>query len=42
MNLVDIALIMLFRLNKNVKENLAITFSLYMLSVLIGIVINLI
>ena len=36
-----LALIMLFRLNKNVKENLAITFSLYMLSVLIGIVINL-
>ena len=36
-----IALIMLFRLNKNFKENCAILFSLYGLSCLIGIVINL-
>lgn len=36
-----IALIMLFKLNKNIKQNLAILFSLYGLSCLIGIVINL-
>lgn len=36
-----IALIMLFRLNKNPKENIFITLSLYALSVLVGVVINL-
>lgn len=36
-----IALIMLFKLNKNLKENIAILFSLYGLSCLIGVIINL-
>jgi len=36
-----IALIVLFKLNKNVKENIFITLSLYSLSVLLGLVINL-
>jgi len=35
-----IAIIVLFRLNKNVKENLMILLSLYLLSCLIGVVIN--
>ncbi|MBQ3047983.1 MAG: arsenic efflux protein [Clostridia bacterium] len=36
-----IALIVLFKLNKNVKQNLAILFSLYGLSCAIGIIVNL-
>ena len=36
-----IALIVLFRLNKNVKENFIILFSLYFVGVLLGIIINL-
>lgn len=36
-----LALIMLFKMNKNVKQNLAILFSLYALSCVIGVVVNL-
>lgn len=35
-----IALILLFKLNKNVKENVLILISLYLLGVLLGVVIN--
>jgi len=35
-----LALIMLFKFNKNTKENLAIIFSLYMLSCILGLVVN--
>ncbi len=36
-----IALILLFRLNKNIKENILILVSLYLLGVVLGVVINL-
>lgn len=35
-----IALILLFRLNKNIKENILILVSLYLLGILLGVVIN--
>ena len=36
-----LALIMLFKMNKNIKQNLAILFSLYALSCVIGVIVNL-
>jgi hypothetical protein len=35
-----LAIIMLFKLNKNIKNNLAIVFSLYFLGVLLGVIVN--
>ena len=37
-----IAIIMLFKLNKNTKQNFAILFSLYLLGVLLGVLVNLV
>ena len=36
-----LALIMLFKFNKNLKQNVAIIFSLYLLSCILGIIVNL-